>query len=253
VTLLLFSLIAAGPYPAAQCTDLSGGTQYKVLIDEIEYDSPEGVKPAVSLDLLQSSVEGALEKVRQGILKGSSSKREILYLNCRGRHPSDTQFADDFIRSMVANHAILEFWGTLSALGGGQHRFDIRYVMFPVGWIAPPRPSEFASTQKTVTGKPSPQQVTEYLVNTRADLPAYFTVSAGLQAYADRKWDQAVRFLCEARTRLKKKPDQQDLMNLADNVANKAGAELRKSNLATGANLMSDAQATDYCMFATTR
>jgi hypothetical protein len=38
-----------------------------------------------------------------------------------------------------------------------------------------------------------------------------------------------------------------------DTIANKAGAELRQQTLASGASLLSDADAKDYCTFATTR
>ena len=255
--LVTIGLIAAHSPSAAQCSGLSAGTKYKVLIDEIQYSAPAGVNPAVSLDMLQSSVEGALEKIRQRLLKGISTGTptmgDIEYLPCTGRHPRDTEFDDTFMRSMIGNHAILEFWGTLFALDGGQHKFDIRYVMFPVSSASQPHPSEFAATQKTVASKPTPKQITEFFVNTRSDLPAYFTASAGLQKYADRQFPQAIRFLCEARTRLKKNGGAEDLMKLIDNVANKAGAELRQQSLASGASLLSDAEAKDYCAFATTR
>jgi len=250
VTLLLLGLAAADSHVAAQCSGLASGTNYKVLIDEVEYVGSSSSRPVVSLDLVQTSVEGALEKVRQGILKTSAQHGEILYLNCTGRHPQEQQFRDDVIRDMIANHAILEFWGSLLPLGGNQNRFEIHYVMFPVGSLSPPRPSEFASTQK-VMATLSPQDVTNYLINARADLPAYFTIALGLQAYADRNWGQAVSLLCEARTRLSK-PNQQELMRTADQFANKAASELRKNALSS-ASLLTDAQAKDYCKFATTR
>src|SRR5258708_4313888 len=200
--LLTVSMIAAHSHAGAQCNGLSIGTKYKVLIDEVQYSAPAGVKPAVSLDMLQSSVEGALEKLRQSllnvatVLKGTPAMGDIEYLTCTGRHTRDTEFDDSFMRSMVGNHAILEFWGTLFALDGGQHKFDIRYVMFPVSSAAQPRPSEFAMTQKTVASKPTPEQITDFFVNTRSDLPAYFTASVGLQKDADRQLSQAVRSLC---------------------------------------------------------
>lgn len=249
---LFFAAIAAAPNAATQCTGVSGGTNYKVLIDEVEYAVASGNQPALSLELIQTSVEGALEKVRRRILKGSVPQGNILYLNCKGRHPQESEFDTDFIRTMAANHAILEFWGTLFPLGGGQHRFDIHYVMFSVGSHTPPRPSEFAATQRTMASKPTPLEVKGYLVDARADLPAYFTLAAGVQAYADHNWDQAVRFLCEARTRLKKKADQQDLTDFADQVASKAAAQRRKDTLAA-TSVMTDAQANNYCTFATTR
>jgi hypothetical protein len=83
--------------------------------------------------------------------------------------------------------------------------------------------------------------------------PAYFTLAAGVQAYADHEWDEAAPLLCEARTRLKRRPEQQDLMKFADQLASKAGAKLRKSSDPAGTSLMSEAQAQDYCTFATTR
>jgi len=245
------------PQLIGQCSGLSTGTEYKVLVDEVQYSASAGVTPAVSLDMLQASVEGALEKVRQRLVKslrpGGESMGGFEYLPCTGRHPRETEFSDDFVRSMVGNHAILEFWGTLFALDGGQHKFDIRYVMFPVNSARQPRPSQFAATQKTVNNKPTPEQVTKFFVDALADLPTNFTVSAGLQKYADRQLPEAVRFLCEARTRLQNKPDQQDLSSYVDTIANKAGAELRQQTLASGASLLSDADAKDYCTFATTR
>jgi hypothetical protein len=249
---LAFGLIAAAPYAAAQCDGVSVGTNYKVLIDEVEYAAAVGNQPVLSLELLQTSVEGALEKLRRRVLMGSAPQENIVYLNCRGRHPQESEFDEGFVRSMVANHAILEFWGTLFSQGGGQHEFDIHYVMFPLGDLAPPRPSEFAATQKRMASRPTPPEIKDYMVDARADLPAYFAVAAGVQAYADHNWDQALRFLCEARTRLKKKADKQDLMNFADQVASKAASKLRNNNL-TAASLLTDAQAKNYCIFATTR
>jgi hypothetical protein len=249
------ALALAPPCPAqmAQCSGVASGTDYKVLVDEVEYATGSGDQPALSIELIQNSVEGALEKVRRGILKGAVPQANIQYLNCKGRHPQDTsQFDNSLVRTMAANHAILELWGTLFPLGGGQHKFDIHYVMFPVASRTAPPPSGIAATEKTMASKPTPQEVKGYLIDARADLPTYFTVAAGAQAYADRNWDQAVRFLCEARTRLKKKANQQDLMNFADQLASKAAAEVRKSNN-TAAGLLTDAQAKDYCMFATTR
>jgi hypothetical protein len=248
---LVFGAIAAVPYAAAQCSDLSG-PNYKVLIDEVEFAAASGDQPVLSLELLRASVEGALRKVRQGVLKGSVPHGDIDYRTCKGQHPSKSQFTGNFVRSMAANHAILEFWGTLFPPLGGQHQFEIDYVMFPVGSLDQPRPSEFASTQKKMPSKPTSAEIIDYMIDARADLPAFFTVATGVQAYADHDWDQAVRLLCEARSRLKKNADQADLMNFADQVATEAAANLRKNNL-TAANLLTDAQARNYCRFATTR
>ena len=154
---------------------------------------------------------------------------------------------------MAANHAILEVWGTLFPLGSGQHKFDIHYVMFPVASATAPPPSGIAATEKNMATKPTSEQVMAYLISARADLPAYFTVAAGVQAYADRRWDQAAPLLCEARTRLKNKVGQQELKKFAEDLASKAGAELRKSSDPAGTSLMTDEQAKDYCTFATTR
>ncbi len=236
-----------------QCSGVSGGTNYKVLIDEVQYATAAGNQQVLSLELIQSSVEGSLEKLRHGILSRNVPQGSILYLNCKGRHPQAGDFDDSLIRNMAANHAILEFWGTLFPLEGGQHKFDIHYVMFSVASLTPPAPSGVASTEKTImTIKPTPEEVRRFLIDSRADLPAYFTAAAGVQAYADRNWDQAVRFLCEARTRLRRNLAQQDLMNFADQLASKAAAELRKNDK-TVASLLTDAQAKDYCSFATTR
>src|ERR1700746_3125650 len=83
-----------------QCTGVSGGTDYKVLVDEVQFATASGNQPAVSLELLQSSVEGALEKVRHVVLARSTSQASILYLPCAGRHPGPTEFNDTYIRTM---------------------------------------------------------------------------------------------------------------------------------------------------------
>jgi hypothetical protein len=255
IYVVIAATLAVAPVCAAQtqCSGVSGGTDYKVLVDEVRFATASGSQPALSLELLQSSVEGALEKVRSGVLSRATSQSRVLYLPCAGRHPAQSEFTAAYIQTMAANHAILELWGTLSQLSGSQHEFEIQYVMFPVSSITTPPPSGMAKTTRTMASKPTPLQVKNYLVNARADLPAYFTVAAGVQAYADRRWDQAAPLLCEARTRLRSKPDQQDLMKLADQLASKAGAELRKSSDPAGTSLMTDAQARDYCAFATTR
>ena len=121
----------------------------------------------------------------------------MTYLNCAGRHPSgEAAFDAAMLRSMATNHAILELWGTLFPEGDGVHTFDVHYMMFPVALSTPAR-SGSASTTMRMSAKPSIAEIKRYLVNTRADLPAYFAVSAGVQAYDDRQWNQAVRFLCE--------------------------------------------------------
>jgi hypothetical protein len=253
---LTAAVLAAAPFCAAQtpCSGVSGGTNYKVLVDEVEFATATGSQPALSLELLQSSVEGALEKVRRVVLARTVSPASVVYLPCPGRHPQGvSEFTDTYVRTMSANHAILELWGTLFPLGGDQHSFDIHYVMFPVSSVTAPPPSGIATTQKTMASKPTPLQVKDYFVDARSDLPAYFTLAAGVQAYADNKLDEAARLLCEARTRLKRKTEQQDLMKFADQLASKAGAELRKSSDPAGTSLMSEAQAQDYCTFATTR
>jgi hypothetical protein len=249
------ALMAAPLCPAQiQCAGVSSGTDYKVLVDEVQFATTGGNQPAISLELLQSSVEGALEKLRHGILARLHSSATIRYLSCTGRHPQGPgEFTDAYVRSMAANHAILELWGTLFPLGAGQHKFDIHYVMFPVSSVTAPPPSGIAATEKTMASKPTPLQVMDYLVNARADLPAYFTIAAGVQAYADRRWDEAAPLLCEARTRLRNKPGQQDLMKFADQLASTAGAKLRQSLDPAGTILMSDAQTNDYCAFATAR
>ena len=251
------ALAVAMAHPSAaqtQCAGVSGGTDYKVLVDEVQFATASGNQPAIALELLQTSVEGALEKVRHGVLSRSSSPATIVYLPCSGRHPQSAgEFTDTYIRSMVSNHAILELWGTLFPLGSGQHKFDIHYVMFPVSSATAPPPSGIAATEKNMASKPTPTQVRDYLISARADLPAYFTVAAGVQAYADHRWDQAAPLLCEARARLKNKAGHQDLMKFAEALASKAGAELRKSSDPAGTSLMSEEQAKDYCTFATTR
>jgi hypothetical protein len=239
-----------------QCDGVAGGTDYKVLVDEIQFATASGNQPAIALELLQTSVGGALEKVRLRVLKRSPSPGNVRYLPCTGRHPqSAVDFSDTYIKTMAANHAILEVWGTLFPLGAGQHKFDIHYVMFPVASATapPPPPRGIAATERSMATTPNPNQVILYLISARADLPAYFTVAAGVQAYDDHRWDEAAPLLCEARTLLKKTAGQQDLMKFAELLASNAGAELRKSSDPAGTSLMSDEQAKDYCTFATTR
>lgn len=235
-----------------QCQGVANNPSYKVLVDEVQYATATGAAPALPIELLQSSVEGALEKVRRGLLRGAASQGSVLYLNCAGRHPAgEAAFDAAMMRSMATNHAILELWGTLFPEGDGVHTFDIHYMMFPLALSTPAR-SGSASTTMTMPARPSIADIKKYLVSTRADLPAYFAVSAGVQAYEDREWNQAVRFLCEARSRLKGRSSQQDLMAFADDLASKAALELRKS-ATSPVKLLSDAQASDYCTFATGR
>ncbi len=256
---LAFLIVAAAYAPAVahaqltQCQGVTSSANYKVLIDEVQYATPTSTASALPIELLQSSVEGALEKVRRGVMKGTTSPQGgVTYLNCAGRHPSgEAAFDPAMLRSMATNHAILELWGTLFPEGDGVHTFDVHYMMCPVALSAPAR-SGSASTTMTMSTKPSIAEIKKYLVSTRADLPAYFAVSAGVQAYDDRQWNQAVRFLCEARSRLKGRTNQQDLTAFADDLASKAAAELRKS-ASSAVSLLNDKQASDYCTFATGR
>jgi hypothetical protein len=255
LVLVAMAVLVSAPCAAqmTQCNGVAGGISYKVLVDEVQYATPDGNEPALSIELIQNAVEGALEKVRRGILKGTAAQSRVLYLNCKGRHPQgESDFDNGLVRNMAANHAILELWGTLFSLGGNQYEFRIHYAMFPVASITSPPPSGYASTAQMMSNKPTPTQVRGYLTATRADLPIYFTIAAGAQAYADRDWNGAVRFLCEARTRLKDRLNQQDLMKFSDELASKAAAEIRKTP-GTIAELLTDAQGKNYCAFATTR
>ena len=256
VAAIVFAALCApskGSAQLTQCQGVNSTASYKVLVDEVQYATPTGTASALPIELLQSSVEGALEKVRRGVLKGTTSPAgSVTYLNCAGRHPSgEAAFDPAMLRSMATNHAILELWGTLFPEGDGIHTFDVHYMMFPVALSAPAR-SGSASTTMKMSAKPSIAEIKKYLVSTRADLPAYFAVSAGVQAYDDREWNQAVRFLCEARTRLRGRSGQEDLMTFADGLASKAAVELRKA-ASSPVSLLSDKQASDYCTFATGR
>jgi hypothetical protein len=203
---------------------------------------------------MQFAVQGALEKVRQTTLKGVSSQSTVSYLNCAGRHPPDESgFDATFVRTMADRHAILELWGTLFDAGANNYTFDIHYVMFPVAVLGPPSPSGITSTEQQMASRPTPDAVKQYFVSTRADLPTYFTLAAGVQAFQDANWDQAIRYLCQARTRLKGKAQHAELMKLADQFAAKAATETRKAPDANGVALLTEAQARDYCAFATTR
>jgi hypothetical protein len=242
--------IATSCSAQVQCSNVSGGTSYKVLIDEVQYSPPSGAQQSLSLELVQHSIAGSLEVLRQA---GNLPEGSILYLECKGRHPQEADFKESVIRDMAANHAILEFWGTVFPGGRSQRKLDIRYVMFPVASFSAPAPSGFASTEKPIMGaKPTLDEVTRFVSATRDDMSAYFTAATGVQAYADRNWERAERFLCQARTRLKGNPAQHELMDFVDQLASKAAAELRK-NRNTVASLLTDAQAKDYCSFATTR
>jgi hypothetical protein len=236
-----------------QCSGVSSGSEYKVLVDEVKFAGAGASQSALSVELILTSVQGALEKVRRNILKGATAQATVVYLGCTGRHPTgESEFQSALVKLMAANHAILELWGTVFPLGGDQYRFDVHYVMFPVASLTAPPPSGIAATQRTMTSKPTPQQVQAYLTATRSDLPIYFTIAAGVQAYADRRWEQALRYLCEGRARLKTRMDQQELMTFASDLASKAALEMRKSSTSVAALLTSE-QASDYCTFATTR
>ena len=87
---------------------------------------------------------------------------------------------------------------------------------------------------------------------TRADLPIYFAVAAGVQAFADRQFDQSVRFLCEARTRIKDKQELEELRIFSDMLASKAVAELRKRPNSVY-SMLPDSGEKSTCEFVTTR
>ena len=252
----MLAILLASPCAAqmVECAGVRGGTSYKVLVDEVQFATETSNQAAASVELIQSAVDGALEKVRQRALKGASSRGSVSYLTCKGRHPSgDGDFSDAVVGGLAESHATLELWGTLFSLGGNNYTFDIHYVMFPITALPSPKPSAMAKTQQKMAGKPTADDVQKYLIKTRDDLPVYFTLAAGVQAFQDRNWDQAVRYLCEARTNLKRRPEQQDLTDLAGQYASKAAAATRQSADASGVALLTEAQARDYCAFATTR
>jgi hypothetical protein len=252
--MLLGGLPAAGAQ-MVQCNGVSGGVSYKVLVDDVRHATATSTEAALSVDLIRSSVEGALDKVRQTVLKGASSQQSVKYLTCPGRHPgSPTAFDDvNLVRSMAANHAILELWGTLFPLGGNQYQFDIHYVMFPLASLAGPAPAGVASTQQKMSGYPTPAQVQGLLTATRADLPIYFAVAAGVKAYTDRQFDQSVRFLCEARSRIKDKAKLEELRNFSDTLASRAVVELRKRPNSVHSMLPDPPPGKSYCEVVTTR
>jgi hypothetical protein len=251
-------LVLAWPATAraqmAQCEGVAGGVAYKVLVDDVRHATATGSESALPIELIRSSVEGALDKVRQTVLRGTASKPSVTYLTCKGRHPDGPSVFDDdnLARSMAANHAILELWGTLLPLGANQYQFDIHYVMFPLASFATTAPPRAALTQRKMSGLPTPAQVQGLLTATRSDLPIYFAVAAGAQAYADKQFDQSVRYLCEARTRIGEKQELEELRTFSDMLASKAAAELRKRPNSVY-SLLPDSGAKSTCEFATTR
>jgi hypothetical protein len=244
---------AASGAQMAQCEGVAGGVAYKVLVDDVRHATATSSEAALPIELIRSSVEGALDKVRQTVLRGTASKPSVTYLTCKGRHPEGpSAFDDNLVRSMAANHAILELWGTLFPLGGNQYQFEIHYVMFPLASFPTVAPPRVALTQRQMSGLPTPAQVQGLLTATRADLPIYFAVAAGVQAYADRQFDQSVRYLCEARTRIKDKQELEELRTFSDMLASKAAAELRKRPNSVY-SLLPDSGEKSTCQFATTR
>ena len=236
-----------------QCEGVAGGVAYKVLVDDVRHATATSSEAALPIELIRSSVEGALDKVRQTVLRGTATRPSVTYLTCKGRHPEGTSaFDDNLVRSMAANHAILELWGTLFPLGGNQYQFEIHYVMFPLASFSTTAPPGVALTQRKMSGFPTPAQVQGLLTATRADLPIYFAVAAGVQAYADRQFDQSVRFLCEARTRTRDKQELEELRTFSDMLASKAAAELRKRPNSVY-SLLPDSSEKSTCDFATTR
>ena len=250
---LMLAVPAVSRAQMTQCDGVAGGVAYKVLVDDVRHATAAGSEAALPIELIRSSVEGALDKVRQTVLRGSASRPSVTYLTCKGRHPhGPSAFDDNLVRSMAANHAILELWGTLFPLGGNQFQFEIHYVMFPLASFPATAPRGVASTQRKMSGFPTPAQVQGLLTATRADLPIYFAVAAGVQAYADRQFDQAMRFLCEARTRIKDNQELAELRAFSDTLASKAVTELRKRpNSVYG--LLPNAPEQSTCEFATTR
>src|SRR5712691_3586397 len=83
LVVVAMSVLVSAPCAAqmTQCNGVAGGISYKVLVDEVQYATAVGNEPALSIELIQYAVEGALEKVRRGILKGTAAQSPVLYLN----------------------------------------------------------------------------------------------------------------------------------------------------------------------------
>jgi len=254
----LLATVFVAIYPCAahaQCHGVANGTGYKVLLDDVDFSNARGNQPVLSRDLLITAVQNAVDNVKNKALQKLQSQDSVSVIPCTGWHPSSqAQISATYIQAMAANHATLEFWGTLYSLGPSQDEFDIHYIMFDLPSIpSPPPPSGFAYTKTLMGNRPAPQQITRFMADSNADLLVYFAVAAGVQAYKDEEWDQAASFLCEAGSLLKSRPNQANLMNFTTQLATQAGFKLRASSEPGGTAMMTDDQIRNYCTFATSR
>jgi hypothetical protein len=165
---LLCSLVAANARAQLQtCTDVNATAGYKILLDDIRFNSgATSAQDAVLMDLLKFQLNNRLADTTRYKL-----------IRCAGRNPSETSFAPLILEGLINRDVVLEVWGEVFPANAGMHRVFLTYAMLP---LPQTNVSPFLQRQYQPKVGTSPDDLINWLANL-TELSAYAMVARAIR------------------------------------------------------------------------
>src|ERR1051326_378997 len=156
------------------CTDVNTTTGYKVLLDEIRFNSgASGTQDRQLMELLKFQLRNRFENI------DDTPAARYKLIRCAGRIPDGeasfpTMIADDLVNRDV----LLEVWGEVFPASAGKQRVFLNYAMLPLPEATSGR---FLQRQYQPKVGSSPDEIVDWLANLN-ELTAYAMVARSMRS-----------------------------------------------------------------------
>jgi hypothetical protein len=154
--------LACSVYVRAQdpqpCTDMNSVIGYKILLDDIRFNSS-------STDAQQKQLMELLNFQLQNRLENLDEEPTARYhlIRCNGKFPRDeASFPPTTMQGLVNRDVVLEVWGEIFAPSGGKHNVFVKYAMVPLFTASI---SPFLQRQYHPKVGSTPDEMAEWLAN----------------------------------------------------------------------------------------
>jgi len=158
------------------CTDVNSTTGYKVLLDDIRFNSgATDAQDKQLMDLLKFQLKNRFEDL------GDSPDARYKLIRCSGRIPDgEASFPPMIVDGLVNRDVVLEIWGEVFPSSAGKHRVFLNYAMLPLPANTSAR---FLQRQYQPKVGSSADDIVDWLANLN-ELTAYAMVARAVRSLA---------------------------------------------------------------------
>jgi len=156
------------------CTDVNSITGYKVLLDDIRFNSgATDAQDRQLMDLLKFQLRNRFESL------GDTPDARYKLIRCSGRIPDgEASFPPMIADGLVNRDVVLEVWGEIFPSSAGKHRVFLNYAMLPLPANTSGR---FLQRQYQPKVGSSADDIVEWLANLN-ELTAYAMVARAVRS-----------------------------------------------------------------------